>query len=78
MRQSALITISLPQAMARASEKFARKNHMTRSELLRTALRRYFEELEFQEAIHIAHEELAAGTAKILPRRGLAKLIVEH
>ncbi|MBI2356337.1 MAG: ribbon-helix-helix protein, CopG family [Candidatus Doudnabacteria bacterium] len=43
-RNTSLVTISLPPQMLRESEKIAQKQNMTRSELLRTALRRYLEE----------------------------------
>lgn len=43
-RSTSLVTISLPPQMLRESEKIAQNQNMTRSELLRTALRRYLEE----------------------------------
>lgn len=75
MRKSSLITISLPPSMMSEAEKVAKKQGMTRSELLRSALRRYMEEMRMEEAIRIADEELATGKAKILPRGGLAALL---
>ncbi|MDP4000883.1 MAG: ribbon-helix-helix domain-containing protein [bacterium] len=72
MRTSSLVTISLPPRMLADSERIARKKNMTRSELLRTALRIYLEEISAAEAIRIADEELQAGKLKVLPRRGLA------
>ncbi|MBI4049541.1 MAG: ribbon-helix-helix protein, CopG family [Candidatus Doudnabacteria bacterium] len=43
MRTSSLVTISLPPKILKESERAARSQNMTRSELLRTALRRYLE-----------------------------------
>ena len=43
MRSSSILTISLPPAMAKQMEKVQKKEHRTRSELLREAWRHYFE-----------------------------------
>mgnify|MGYP001561428245 CR=1 FL=1 len=75
MRKTNLVTISLPPSMALEARKVARKQGMTRSELLRSALRRYIEEMRLDEAVRIADEELASGKAKILPKGGLAALL---
>lgn len=75
MRTSSLVTISLPPKLVAESEKIARKKHMTRSELLRSALRHYIEEMELGEAIRIADEEIKTGKAKVLPPGGLAELM---
>ncbi|MBI4054457.1 MAG: ribbon-helix-helix protein, CopG family [Candidatus Doudnabacteria bacterium] len=75
MRKTNLVTISLPGALQAESEKLAKKQHMTRSELLRTALRRYIEEIELEEALRVAETELKAGKLKLLPRGGLVKLM---
>lgn len=75
MRTSAIVTVSLPPAMVVVTKKIARKKHMTQSELFRTALRRYCEELEFETAARIAEEELQQGKLKMLPRGGLAALL---
>ncbi|GEM_PF-2989041 len=48
MRTSSLVTISLPPEMVAESEKIALDKNMTRSELLRTALRKYLEEASKQ------------------------------
>jgi Arc/MetJ-type ribon-helix-helix transcriptional regulator len=45
MRTSSLVTISLPPEMLTISEKTAQDQNMTRSELMRTALRYYLEEV---------------------------------
>ena len=42
---------------------------------MRAAIRRFIEELDTDEAIKIADEELAAGQLKLLPKGGLAKLM---
>lgn len=75
MRNTNLVTISLPPALEHESEKIARKQHMTRSELMRTALRRYIEEQQMEEAIKIFEKERREGKLKVLPKGGLAKLI---
>ncbi len=41
-KQTALLTISLPRAMAAQVEKIRKAEHRTRSELVREALRTYF------------------------------------
>src|ERR1700674_3580373 len=43
MRTTETMTISLPPAMARQLEKVRKKEHRTRSELMREALRHYFD-----------------------------------
>ncbi len=78
MRTSSLVTISLPPEMVAESEKLAKKQHMTRSELLRMALRRYFEEMMTEEAIRIADEEFRLGKLKVLPKGGLAALMKKN
>ena len=75
MRQSKLITISLPATLMRESEKVAKKKFMTRSELVRSAIRHYLEELRMEEAIRIGEEELRNGKAKVLPPGGLVALM---
>lgn len=50
MRTSSIVTISLPFAMVKQSEAAAKKNHMTRSELMRNALRNYFEQAQYKES----------------------------
>ena len=58
--------MSLPPEMVAQSEKAARKQHMTRSEFLRTALRRYLEEMEMEQAIKIYKKEKREGKLKVL------------
>ena len=48
-RTTATFTISLPPEMAEKVDELMRKEKMTRSELFREALRRYFEEQEWKE-----------------------------
>jgi metal-responsive CopG/Arc/MetJ family transcriptional regulator len=50
MRTSSVVTISLPPAMAKQSATIAKKRHMTRSELMRSALRNYIEQVKHEEA----------------------------
>ena len=75
MRTSSIVTISVPPALAIQATRLAKKKHMTKSELLRAALRRYLEELQMEEAIAIADEELKQGKLKILTPGGLAELM---
>ncbi|HLC44759.1 MAG TPA: ribbon-helix-helix domain-containing protein [Patescibacteria group bacterium] len=74
MRTSSLVTISLPPKMVAESEKVAKQQNMTRSELLRTALRFYLEETSTQEAIRIFKKEKREGKLKVL-KGSLADLI---
>ena len=75
MRTSSLVTISLPPRLVAESEKIARKKHMTRSELIRSALRQYLEWQMAEDAMRIADEELKSGKLKILPPGGLVELM---
>lgn len=75
MRTSALITVSLPPGLLVEAERLARKKHMTRSELYRTALRRYLEETKLDKALRVSEEEMELGKAKTLRRGGLAVLL---
>lgn len=75
MRTTAIVTISLPPIMLKASERAAKRQQMTRSEFLRTAVRRYLEELSLAEALRVSDMELELGQAKALPRGGLRALI---
>lgn len=75
MRTSSIVTISLHAAMLRAAQRAAKKQHMTRSELVRTALRRYLEEMDAMEAIRVGEKELKTNKLKVLPRGGLAQLM---
>jgi len=60
--------------MVAESEKVAKQQNMTRSELLRTALRFYLEETSTQEAIRIFKKEKREGKLKVL-KGSLADLI---
>jgi metal-responsive CopG/Arc/MetJ family transcriptional regulator len=75
MRNTSLITISLPPTMVKESERLAKTKQMTRSEFMRAAIRRFIEELDTDEAIRAAEGELRTGKLKILPKGGLAKLM---
>ncbi len=75
MRTTSLVTISLPPEILTESERAAKRQHMTRSEFLRAALRRYLEEAKLEEALAIAEKELVLGQAKKLTRGGLAKMM---
>ncbi len=60
------MTISLPPALAAGIISQAKKQHMTRSEYLRMALRRHLEEQRLDEAIRIFREEEKSGKLKEL------------
>ncbi len=66
MRTSSLVTISLPPALVAQSQKIAKKNHMTRSELFRSALRRFIEEQTSLEAIAVYNNERKTKKLKVL------------
>lgn len=74
MRTSSLVTISLPPALVTQSQKIAKKNHMTRSELFRTALKSFIEEQNAREAIAIYKKERATKKLKTL-KKPLANLM---
>jgi CopG family transcriptional regulator/antitoxin EndoAI len=50
-RTTATFTISLPPEMAEKVEELMKKEKRTRSELIREALRKYFEEQEWKEIV---------------------------
>ena len=66
MRTSLLVTVSLPPAMVKASMRIARRQHMTRSEIMRAALRRYLEESAALDAVAAYQTEAHAGKLKTL------------
>lgn len=85
MRNTSLVTISLPPAMVKESDFRAKSRQMTRSELVRAALREYlerydtkriaWEEKDTMQAIKSFEREKRQGKLKILPPGGLAKLM---
>ncbi len=75
MRNSKLITISVPPAMEAKLNQVSRKKNMTRSELFRAAFRHYLDETYLDEILREAEEEFRSGKAKILPRGGLVSLM---
>ena len=66
MRTSSLVTISLPPKMLAESEKVAKRKNMTRSELLRTALRDYLEGVSALGALESYKKEKHDGKLKVL------------
>lgn len=68
MRTSSLVTFSIPPAMMTQAERVARRQHMTRSELIRSALRRYLEELAAEKVIRLYKKEKREGKLKELKR----------
>lgn len=66
MRTTSLVTISLPPALLHTSERIANQKQMTRSELMREALRHYIEEQDASEAVRVYEQELHTGKLKKL------------
>ena len=66
MRTSSLVTVSLPPALVKETERAAKRQHMTRSEFMRTALRRYLEEASAKSAVLTYREERKQGKLKVL------------
>lgn len=66
MRKTNLVTISLPPSMLVEARKLAKKQGMTRSELLRSALRRYIEETQLDEAVYAFEKDRREGKLKVL------------
>ncbi len=71
MRSTALLTVSIPQTLARQVERVAKEESRTKSELLREALRLYLDTREARRAI--AREQLAALIGAIHARNKSAK-----
>ena len=66
MRTSRLVTMSLPPKMLAESGRVAKRKNMNRSELLRTALRAYLEEVRALDAVNEYRKEKNNGKLKIL------------
>lgn len=66
MRNTQIVTTSIPPKMIKEAERLAKSKHMTRSELFRQALRQYLEEASAMEAIRVYKEEKASGKLKTL------------
>lgn len=75
MRTSTIFAVSLPPALATETDRLARKQHMTRSELHRTALREYAAQARLDEAIRVADRERKEGKMQVLGSGGLAALM---
>lgn len=75
MRTSSILTVSLPPQMAAEAKKLAKKKQMTSSELMRTALRHYFEQVYVDEVVRTAERDFRSGKARVLPPGGLAALM---
>ncbi len=75
MRTSTIMSVSLPPAMVKDCERVAKQSHMTRSELFRSALRRYLEETKLEEALHAVAKARKNGTMRVLKPGGLARLL---
>lgn len=75
MRETAIVTISLPNTLVKKTAQMAKKQSMTRSELFRQAIREYLEFQELKRAEEIYEKERAAGALKELTPRTLARLL---
>ena len=74
MRSTSVATISLPATLAKTFDRLAKRQHMTRSELYRTALRRYVEEHDALAAVAVYEQESVGGKLKVL-KGSLAGLV---
>lgn len=68
MRKSAVIAVSLHPSMMELIDEYTEKQHMTRSEFFRSALRSYLEKLEITEDVALYQQERAKGV--IIPFSG--------
>lgn len=71
MRSTALLTVSIPQTLARQVERVAKEESRTKSELLREALRLYLDTREARRAL--ARQQLAVLIGRIQERNKSAK-----
>jgi metal-responsive CopG/Arc/MetJ family transcriptional regulator len=71
MRSTALLTVSIPQTLARQVERVAKEESRTKSELLREALRLYLDTREARRAL--ARQQLAILMSRIQERNKSAK-----
>ena len=69
MRSTHTLTISLPPAMVAEVEKVRRAEHRTRSELIREALRAYFDG-RYPSAVPMASERASLRKGRAEIRRG--------
>ena len=65
-RTTNIISISLPPELSRQTEKMAKKYNMTRSELLRDALRQYAEMGQVDKMLHEYESDKRNGRLKKL------------
>lgn len=65
-RKTEVVTISLPPKMVSWTNAVAKEKNMTRSELLRAAIRQYLEWQDTAAAIDVYKKELKAGKLKVL------------
>lgn len=65
-RTTNVISISLPPELSRQAEKMAKKYNMTRSELLRDALRQYAEMGQVDKMLHEYESDKRNGHLKKL------------
>lgn len=80
MANSTIIPVSMPHKMAATIDVRARRLAMTRSEYIRTLVRREVEGGESEnavlaQALEIAAKELKTGKARVLKKGGLAALL---
>ena len=74
MRTSVIFTVSVPPQVAVQVKRSVKKSGMTKSELIRMLLRRYFDEQSLlDEAVAVANDELRRGATKELRPGTLVK-----
>jgi mRNA-degrading endonuclease YafQ of YafQ-DinJ toxin-antitoxin module len=80
MANSTIIPVSMPQAMAATVDARARRLAMTRSEYIRTLVRREVEggdaeNAALAEALNVAAKELKAGKTRVLKKGDLSAML---
>lgn len=73
-QSSSLVTVAIPRRMLAVSDRAAKRQRMTRAEFVRTALRRYLEEIEAVKVIEEYQEEKKTKKLKTL-KGSLASLM---
>lgn len=80
MANSTIIPVSMPHAMAATVDARARRLAMTRSEYIRTLVRREVEggdaeNAALAEALNVAAKELKAGKTRVLKKGDLSAML---
>jgi metal-responsive CopG/Arc/MetJ family transcriptional regulator len=80
MTDTTIVPVSMPRRMAAIIDVRARRLAMTRSEYIRTLVRREVDTPEAQDdaivtALKVAERELKSGKTKVLKKGGLAAML---